>query len=138
MQATPAQRAQLHEAAKRVETAKNLAAALSHGATATAEQSTIPAQGVALRAALDASNSANDEFLKSFSKAQVDGLKSSIKKLSKVGANVGARGKAVERELTQTKINSQRLSATAEELARALADFRLRQAALGTEMGIQD
>jgi hypothetical protein len=138
LQATDEQRTQFQTAAKRAEAATKLAEELQQRVAQPAELPNYASQAAALKASIDNSKSAMDVFLGGFDKEQSSGLKVPVKKLNKARTDVDSKWKAVSRELERTNVDGRKLSVSANDLVRALADFRSRQSALGTEMGIQD
>jgi chromosome segregation ATPase len=138
LQATDDQRAQFHMAEKHTDAARKLAEDLRQSIGQPEKSPDYQTQAAKLKASIDNAQSATHAFLQGFDKGQTSGLKDPIKKLNKAGGNLESAWKSVSRELEQSKANHQKLSAAADELVRALTDFRSRQAALGDAMGIQD
>ncbi len=143
LQATDDQRAQFQTVGKNTATARKLALQLvedlrqSVGKPAASPNQ--QAQAAALKTAIDNATNATHVFLESFDKEQTSGLKDPIKKLNKAGENVESKWKALTRELEKPQANGNdpKLSGAADELVRALDEYASRQAALGTQMGIQ-
>lgn len=79
----------------------------------------------------------SDQFLHSLSDAQKTGLKEFTKKLGKASSDVTKENKALNRQLERSKVNGRQIAEVARKLDKALSDFQTRQAAVGTEMGIQ-
>jgi hypothetical protein len=89
----------------------------------------------ALQAALEKTRSGSDDLLKTFTAPQQSGLKKLIQKLEKANVAVVKQWTVVSRFSERKQIDSERISATAERLEKALAEFEAQQSALAAEMG---
>jgi len=89
----------------------------------------------AMTQSVDLALSGSRKFQDGFSSAQKSGLREAMKRLAKSDSDV----EAVEKRLVQSldaKANANELSAHAEGLEKALADFHTQQLALGAEMSM--
>lgn len=94
-------------------------------------------QATALQNALDDVDRASRDFLKTFSDAQVSGLKKQTKKLSQSDTAVGKEKKKLSAEMDRASSDPQALHEAAAHLDEALATLQTDQNALSKEMGIE-
>jgi len=94
-------------------------------------------QATALQNSLDDVQRASREFLKTFSDAQVSGLKKLTKKLSQSDAAVAKEMKKVSAQMDRTAPDPQGLHEAAAHLDQALATLQSDQNRLAKEMGIE-
>lgn len=132
MEATDEQTTRFKVLAQYTEAARQQARALQQAAAeATAQQAT------ALQNSLDDVQRASGDFLKTFSDAQVSGLKKQTKKLSRSDGEVAKERKKLSGQMDRTAPDPQGLHEAAVHLDQALAALQSDQNALAREMGIE-
>lgn len=136
IQATDNQKDEFLAAAKSTETARKQAHDLMEQAANPGSSADFSKQVAALKDAVDGARSWNDYFLKSFSKTQESGLKQWTKKLAKAESEVGKERSALEQS-PSTADDGKWITATADNMEKALTKFQAEQLSLGDEMGIQ-
>jgi hypothetical protein len=137
VQAVGDQPARFLSLAKSTEIAKQQAEALQQQAAKSNFSTGDSPQTTALARAIDEAQDNNEDFLKSFSDSQRNGLKSLVKKLDKADSEVTRERKALDQQLKRAKADSKRIADTAGKLAQALAKLHSEQLTIGTEMGLQ-
>jgi chromosome segregation ATPase len=135
VQATSDQISHFPELAKSTEAARNLAKDFS-GMKGKAESVTeFYRKTAALKAAVEEAQGSNQDFMKSFTKAQKAGLKELTKKLEKADSEVSKLWKDLEKQLAGANAVSEGMAGTADKLEKALEEFQSQQIELGKEMG---
>jgi hypothetical protein len=86
---------------------------------------------------VDEAQTENQRFVQSLSDPQKSGLKELTKKLAKASSELTKENNALNKELERSKVNDSQIVEVVKRLDKALADFQSKQAAIGSEMGIQ-
>lgn len=94
------------------------------------------AGGVAVTRSIEEARAANSKFLDHLSDRQKAGLREIIKKLAKADSDLAQHAKALDSQLSDSKPAPEQLSASAQSLQAALANFRDDQLSLGGQMSI--
>ncbi len=137
VQANSDQTAHFPELTRNTEKARKLAQELS-GPGAKADSATdFSRRTAALKDAVEEAQGVNQDFVKSFTKAQKAGLKEMAKKLEKADSEVTKQWKDLERQLGGANGVSEGIASAADRLEKALEEFQSQQTGLGKEMGIQ-
>lgn len=79
----------------------------------------------------------NQRFVQSLSDPQKSLLKELTKKLGKASSELTKESKALNKELERSNVNDSQIVEVVKRLDKALADFQSKQAAIGSEMGIE-
>jgi hypothetical protein len=135
VQATESQTQQFQAVAKSTEAARKQAHDLMEQAESANASIDLTSQTAALKDAVDGARSWNDYFVKTFSNAQVSGLKEFTKKLSKAEFDVMRERGALDQD-SRGAVDSKRISTTAERLEKVLTKFQAEQLSMADEMGI--
>jgi hypothetical protein len=136
VQATSDQTSHFEELVKQTDTARKLALEFSKVKERPSDETEWLRKSTALKDAVAETQSGNQEFLKSFSKSQKNGLKELAKKLEKADSEVGKQWKVLEKQLAD-KSSSTEASGAADLLETALEELQSQQVGLGKEMGIE-
>lgn len=87
--------------------------------------------------ALERARTENKKFLDGLTERQKSGLKEIAKRLTKWDSDLEQQAKALDQTVADARVVGQQLPGSAQNLERALANFRSQQADLGEEMSIR-
>jgi hypothetical protein len=136
VQATSDQASHFPGLTKNTETARNLAKELSGMSGKVDSATDFTRKTSALKEAVEEAQGSNQDFVKSFTRAQKAGLKELTKQLEKADSEVTKQWKDLEKQLGGAKAVTQGMAGTTDSLEKALEEFQSQQIELGKEMGI--
>jgi len=136
LQATPSQIAEFNSMLKNTEAAISGLHTFLHPSFTNKDAAGMKADGVVLNRSIEEARTANSKFLDHLSDRQKAGLRETIKKLTKADSELAQHARLLDSQLSDSKSAPEQLSASAQSLQAALANFHDDQLSLGGQMSI--